>query len=298
MSVASEILRIQHNIANAYAAVSQKGGEVPLQPTSANLAASIATISGDSGSSSGGVPIGTIVIWSGTSEDIPSGWALCDGQDGRPDLRDKFVLGAGTTHTVGDSGGEETCTLTVEEMPEHSHVFGMTADPKKVQESGSIFNASLIYNSKDDTAISKTGGSQPHNNMPPYYALCYIIKTEEDSGSGGGAGGESAGEIYSTEETRIGTWVDGKPVYRKTLDITIGYANGAWYPIPSTIEMNIDAIVDLRGFVNATDGSGKIYALNAESYFKLMNDSLCFSGNANQTNTDMVLTIEYTKTTD
>lgn len=139
------------------------------------------------GGSSGGVPVGTIVIWSGTAEDIPDGWALCDGQDGRPDLRDKFVLGAGTAHAVGATGGEETHTLTVEEMPTHSHRLSIG----QLNTTPYIATAGTNQNSTGTDFESKgTGGSQPHNNMPPYYALCYIIKTAEDSG-GGGASGES-----------------------------------------------------------------------------------------------------------
>lgn len=88
MSVESEILRIQHNIANTYAAVAEKGGEVPLQPTSANLASAVASIP-----SGGGFPSGGIIIWSGAADAVPSGWVLCNGEHGTPDLRGRFVLG-------------------------------------------------------------------------------------------------------------------------------------------------------------------------------------------------------------
>ncbi len=50
------------------------------------------------------VPIGTIVIWSGAISNIPSNWALCDGQEGRPDLRNKFIVGAGDRYNVGANG--------------------------------------------------------------------------------------------------------------------------------------------------------------------------------------------------
>ena len=74
------------------------------------------------GASAGGVPVGTIVIWSGTADNIPAGWQLCDGTNGTPDLRDKFVLGAGAAHEVGETGGSEEVTLTVAQMPSHAHV--------------------------------------------------------------------------------------------------------------------------------------------------------------------------------
>lgn len=125
------------------------------------------------GPSDGGVPAGCILIWSGTADNIPDGWALCDGQNGRPDLRDRFVLGAGTSHAVGDSGGSEEVTLTVEQMPRHAHnmdsIFDDYTDTySRVQRT----NGALSTN----VTTKYTGGSQPHPNMPPYYALCYIIK--------------------------------------------------------------------------------------------------------------------------
>lgn len=179
MSVESEILRIQHNIANAYAAVAGKGGEVPLQPTSENLAAAVASI--PSGGGGGGSPIGSIVIWSGTADNIPTGWALCDGEDGRPDLQDRFVLGAGTSHAVGETGGAEEVTLTVAQMPSHYHSFtGTTQQKTGTFSSGST---SVRYGS-GDKGTNYSGSSRPHPNMPPYYTLCYIIKISPDETDG------------------------------------------------------------------------------------------------------------------
>lgn len=171
MSVESEILRIQHNIANAYAAVSEKGGDVPLQPTSANLPAAINTIPGSGG---GGVPKGTIVIWSGTANDIPSGWALCDGQDGRPDLRDKFVLGAGGKYNVGATGGAEEVTLTAEQMPAHTHTYnrGSMSGKQSFGQTGGLYDVRWGNDNLYYTSVS--GSSQPHPNMPPT-TLCVTL---------------------------------------------------------------------------------------------------------------------------
>lgn len=181
MSVESEILRIQRNIANTYAAVADKGGTVPTQPTSANLAAAVASI--PTSGSAGGVPVGTIVIWSGTADNIPTGWALCDGQDGRPDLRDKFVLGAGTAHSVGSTGGSETVTLTVDQMPEHSHAM-VNAPYTNANKYGNEGQTKPVWAGVNTKETGKTGSSQPHPNMPPYYALCYIIKVTADETDG------------------------------------------------------------------------------------------------------------------
>ncbi len=71
-------------------------------------------------------PPGIIIMWSGAT--VPSGWALCDGSNGRPDLRGRFVLGHGqgtnlTNRVVGSTGGAATVTLTVNQIPSHNHTF-------------------------------------------------------------------------------------------------------------------------------------------------------------------------------
>jgi len=67
------------------------------------------------------IPSGVILLWSGSVASIPSGWALCNGSSGTPDLRNRFVVGAGSTYSVGDTGGSATSTLTSSELPAHTH---------------------------------------------------------------------------------------------------------------------------------------------------------------------------------
>lgn len=126
------------------------------------------------------VPKGAVILWSGTAANIPDGWALCDGQDGRPDLRDKFVLGGGGTHPVGETGGAETVALTVAEMPSHSHGVHQKVGGLSSPIGGWLIesNEAQAYQTIRSVqgCISNSGGNQPHNNMPPYYTLCYIIK--------------------------------------------------------------------------------------------------------------------------
>lgn len=117
------------------------------------------------------IPAGGIIIWSGAANAVPDGWALCDGTNGTPDLRGRFVLGNSDSHAVGETGGSEEVVLTVQQMPKHAHLIGV-GGPSDANYGSVAFGASETTNdmTKDQ------GGSQPHPNMPPYYTLCYIIK--------------------------------------------------------------------------------------------------------------------------
>lgn len=132
------------------------------------------SISGGGGGAK--IPAGIIAMWGGSADDIPQGWALCDGQDGRPDLRDRFVLGAGNSYAVGAMGGEETHKLTTSEMPSHVHsAYGYTSSGT-LDKVSKIASTIITGYSRAGATTSSTGGNAAHNNMPPYYALCYIIK--------------------------------------------------------------------------------------------------------------------------
>lgn len=138
--------------------------------------------SGGGGSSDEGIPTGVIVIWSGASDAVPSGWALCDGTNGTPDLRDRFVLGAGVTHVVGESGGSEEVTLTVGQMPPHRHITYVARDSGSASSNKDCINAQILkgtnqwYTDSNNPVTGSSGSSQPHPNMPPYYTLAYIMK--------------------------------------------------------------------------------------------------------------------------
>lgn len=66
-------------------------------------------------------PVGGIILWSGSIATVPTGWLLCNGSSGTPDLRDRFVVGAGTTYAVGATGGAISVTLGVSNLPSHNH---------------------------------------------------------------------------------------------------------------------------------------------------------------------------------
>lgn len=138
---------------------------------------------GGDGGPGGNIPAGGIIIWSGAADAVPEGWALCDGQNGTPDLRNRFVLGGGGTRGVGATGGSETVTLTTAQMPAHNHKstyysYAGTLGPRIVGTASSVPNNTVISMSStiNQPNTTDTGSGSAHNNMPPYYALCYIMK--------------------------------------------------------------------------------------------------------------------------
>ena len=185
-----------------------------------------------------GVPSGVIMMWSGAEGAIPSGWYLCNGQNSTPDLRNKFIVGAGSgsSYSVGNTGGANSVTLSTSQIPAHSHTTSNHSHNASVSDPGhghsmsisdpghqhntsvtgaklfpgyggahvpygggggypgthfNMSNANTGVNmsaSNANTGLSvslgnanpstnNTGGGGSHENRPPYYALCYIMKS-------------------------------------------------------------------------------------------------------------------------
>ena len=172
---------------------------------------------------------GMIILWSGSVGSIPSGFVLCNGSNGTPDLRNRFVVGAGDSYSVGNSGGSNDVTLSTSQLPSYGHSFsgsshnhssgglsGSTNNQGSHAHTLQIANGSdandsddrrlkTIFQSQQATfsgavnsngghthsisisgntgnqsiggSIGNTGSGASIENRPPYYALCYIMKT-------------------------------------------------------------------------------------------------------------------------
>jgi microcystin-dependent protein len=142
------------------------------------------------------MPSGGIIMWSGSTTNIPTGWTLCDGTNGAPDLRDRFIAGAGGEYNTNDTGGEDSVTLTESEMPSHNHSGTTTTNGEHSHEYegnnignrtfGFPDNTTVIGSTTESTSlagshshnlnINNTGGDQAHENRPQFYALAFIYK--------------------------------------------------------------------------------------------------------------------------
>jgi microcystin-dependent protein len=146
------------------------------------------------------IPSGGIFLWSGSIGSIPAGYVLCNGSNGTPDLRDRFVVGAGSTYSVDATGGSAnaivvshnhtaTSTSAVTD-PGHTHLIpntragspnggasfiaGAASSPVNTDNTGSNTTGITVATT---TTVASAGNSGTNANLPPYYALCYIMKT-------------------------------------------------------------------------------------------------------------------------
>ena len=135
-------------------------------------------------------PSGGIIMWSGSIATIPSGWFLCNGSNGTPDLRNRFIVGAGSTYSPAATGGSANAIVvahvhsgTTTLGGDHVHGGVPSQSPDIDRGTGS----SLF--SLDNTGITQSAGSHNHTfatdstgssgtnaNLPPYYALAFIMK--------------------------------------------------------------------------------------------------------------------------
>jgi microcystin-dependent protein len=130
----------------------------------------------------GSIPIGGIIMWSGASS--PTNWGLCNGATygsiTTPDLRDRFIVGSGSSYAIGQTGGASTVTLQTTEIPAHTHdITYKTFQGASHQASDTNQNQASCYKAEEITPTitsTSTGGSGAHENRPPYYALAYIMR--------------------------------------------------------------------------------------------------------------------------
>ena len=134
------------------------------------------------------VPKKSIIAYHGNT--APEGWAICDGQNGTPDLRGRFILASGkgkhlTNRSLNQTSGAENVTLTAAQMPHHNHEtlyyniwdsnagLSWQGSKRRLDFPGARFTGTSDgYRSKTTHA----GSNHAHNNMPPYYVLTYIMK--------------------------------------------------------------------------------------------------------------------------
>ncbi len=150
----------------------------------------------------GGAPSGLIAMWSGSIATIPAGWYLCNGANGTPDLRNKFIVGAGSTYAVAATGGSADAIVVSHTHTATTSSTSLTGEISSQYANGSNYGGTTGVFSQTNyqvdgdggesragrtiyfdgthshtTTVSSTGSSGTNANLPPYYALAYIMKS-------------------------------------------------------------------------------------------------------------------------
>ena len=184
-------------------------GDFKYNPSTNTLTVGNLSVSGGGG---GIIPVGGIIIWSGSTGSIPSGWAICNGSNGTPNLQNKFVIGAGSSYNVGATGGSAQAVVVTHTHdissdgahghgvndPGHLHSYQRTTNFASgggdASNRRAPFQETATNTAGNYTGISiVSGGGHSHNgavqapsgataasntaNLPPYYALAYIMRT-------------------------------------------------------------------------------------------------------------------------
>lgn len=290
-------------------------------------------------------PIGAISPYAGSI--APTNWLICDGSaisrvtyadlfnaigttygagDGSttfnlPNLKGRVAVGKDSSQTefdtLGETGGEKTHTLTINEMPEHSHRIA-TLDPNSYDYYGlELVNEKKSFNTNFYT--EPTGGSQPHNNIQPFIVLNYIIKAFQSAGTVANVTTTTTSSntdtyscnyinqnnTYSTSEIKTNkVWINGKPIYRKCITLTnvdTGYRE-QHHGIS-----NVDNLISMVGTLEYNDKIQYIPNVvcdNIASYgagfvdFKRSGTFHTLFGTSISTTNTVYVIFEYTKTTD
>lgn len=123
------------------------------------------------------MPIGSIIMYNGTSSTIPNGWAICDGTNGTPNLIDRFVRGG---NYAGITGGSDSFTLGVSNLPPHTHKIAKTfygkSDNANDRQCLEWTDSLTGDNLKKQSYTESTGSGLAVYHLPPYYTLIYIMK--------------------------------------------------------------------------------------------------------------------------
>jgi microcystin-dependent protein len=183
------------------------------------------------------IPVGVITLWSGSIASIPSGWALCNGSAGTPDLRDRFVVGAGSTYAVGATGGANTVTLDTTQIPSHTHTGSGTSNATDLSHthtgSGTTGNNNVGHThtgsgntgennvghthsgTTNDNNVGHThtgsGTTSGFSNDHTHSGTTGINSVDHTHGVSGNTGGTSANHVhsYSGTTSTIGDHVHG-----------------------------------------------------------------------------------------
>ena len=171
---------------------------------------------------------GMIMMYTGST--APSGWAICNGQNGTPDLRDRFIVGAGSAYSVNNTGGANSVTLTEAQMPSHNHSF-----------SGSSSHSHTVNNHSHSFSGS---GSNTHSHGIPR-----------------GRGGSDADMTHFVADTRVEQDQGAFNSDSTSITINVSGTTGGSSPGTNSQTVSISGNTGSKGSGNSHENRPPYYAL-------------------------------------
>ena len=172
-------------------------------------------------------PVGGIILWSGSIASVPSGWALCNGSSGTPDLRDRFVVGAGSTYAVAATGGATTVTLDTTQIPSHTHTTSSvsTADLSHTHNGSGTSSGQSVGHTHSgttgDQSVDHThSGTTGNNNVDHNHGVSGTTAVQNANHGHSGATDTQGSHVHAQQGAPGQSTPDGD------LTAAIGYGGG------------------------------------------------------------------------
>ena len=291
------------------------------------------------------LPIGAFMPYAGAV--APTNWLICDGSavsrttyrdlfnilgttfgagDGSttfnlPDLRGKVPVGVDSNDTdfnaIGKTYGEKSHTMTINEMPSHTHLYKYGTNTGNTEGSLALANqVSGTISGDYGNAIQNTGDTQPFSVMQPSMATNYIIKAFQTAGVVAqvvNEHSESTTDVYSasyvngisdysTTEKVCGTWIDGKPLYAVTINCGELYNNARKEISTSTIIPTTARCVHIEGdctrYSSGLHDTVPLFTRVTLALYRSEQQKILLDTDSDQTSWTAIVTLFYTKTTD
>jgi microcystin-dependent protein len=223
--------------------------------TSVGTSGNVLTSTGSAWISQNPFVTGMIMLWSGSIATIPTGWALCNGSSGTPDLRDRFIVGAGSTYAVNATGGSATTTLAEVNLPSHTHSFSASATTGNQ----SVDHSHTFSGTTSGQSVTHTHTATSSVTDPGHTHSGNVGSTTFNPGGGGGL-------ISPYDNTSIGTATTGISVSTSIGNASVDHTH-TYSGTTSGVSANHNHSVSISGTTGAT-GSGTAFN-NLPPYYAL-----------------------------
>ncbi|QCG92093.1 phage tail protein [Azospirillum sp. TSH100] len=123
------------------------------------------------------LPKNSVIMWYGSADEVPDGWAICDGKNLTPDMRERFPIGVGANYIPQKTGGSSTIVIKPQNLPPHTHSYSQFTQKRDNWKSGGDASpGDGTGGNIEGQTDNGPGTGQPIETLPPYFAIYFIMK--------------------------------------------------------------------------------------------------------------------------